>query len=196
MTTESSSRSPLWDAEIIGGQERRRLIIVEPDPTWVRRFETERRRIRDALGDVAVRIDHVGSTAVPRLAAKPIIDIEVSVADVEHEDSYKPTLERAGYEIRVREPAHRMFRTPGFDVHVHVCDRGGSWERRHLLFRDWLRASGPDRQLYAETKRALSRQDWPTMNHYADEKSGVIADIMSRAEAWAHSFDWTLDRTA
>ncbi len=197
MTTEPSRRSPLWDAEIIGGPEKRRLIaIIESDPAWVRRFETERRRICDVLGRLAVRVDHVGSTAVPGLAAKPIIDIQVSVSDVEHEDSYKPRLERAGYRIRVREPAHRMFRTPEGDVHVHVCDHGGSWERRHLLFRDWLRASGADRQLYAETKRALAQHDWPTMDHYADAKTDVIADIMSRAEAWARSCDWAPDRPA
>lgn len=197
MTRESSPRSPLWDAEIIGSPEKRRPIaIVESDPAWARRFETERRRICDALGRLAVRVDHVGSTAVPGLAAKPIIDIQVSVTDVEHEDSYKPGLERAGYRIRVREPAHRMFRTPERDVHVHVCDRGGSWERRHLLFRDWLRAFGADRQFYAETKRALAQHDWPTMDHYADAKTGVIADIMSRAEAWARCSDWTADPPA
>lgn len=196
MTSESSPRSSLRDAEIIGGPEKRHIVIVASDPAWTRRFEAERTRIGDALGGFAVRLDHIGSTAVPGLPAKPIVDIQVSVRDVEHEDSYRPSLERAGYEFRVREAAHRMFRTPGCDVHVHVCDRSGRWERRHLLFRDWLRASVADRQTYADTKRALAQRDWPTMDHYADAKSGVITDIMSRAEAWARWSDWSVDRTA
>jgi GrpB-like predicted nucleotidyltransferase (UPF0157 family) len=193
MCVDPSPRSPLWDAEIIGGPERRRIVIVESDPGWAGRFDAERDRIVDALDTAAVRVDHVGSTAVPGLPAKPIIDIQVSVADVEDEDSYLPALEHVGYELRVREPAHRMMRTPGRDVHVHICAHGGQWERRHLLFRDWLRTSTADRQLYAQRKRELAQRDWPTMDHYADAKTAVIADIMDRAEAWAASSGWHLE---
>lgn len=178
---------------IIGGPEKRHVTIVEPDPAWTDRFEAERRKIAEALGLTAVRVDHVGSTAVPGLPAKPIIDIQVSVSDVGDEDSYVPALEQAGYQLRVREPDHRMLRTPERDVHVHICDCHSQWERRHLLFRDWLRTSAADRQLYTERKRALAQRDWPTMNYYADAKSDVIADITERAEAWARSSDWSVD---
>jgi hypothetical protein len=132
----SSNPPPVNAAEIVGGPEKRTIVIVDPDPAWVRRFDAERERIVGALGPVAVRVDHIGSTAIPGLAAKPVVDIQVSVPEVEHEDSYVPGLVRAGYELRVRESGHRMLRTPERDTHVHVCDHGGAWERRHLLFRD------------------------------------------------------------
>src|SRR5579884_2135462 len=97
--------------ELIGGPERRRIVIADYDPDWPARFRREQRRIAAALGPTAVRIDHIGSTAVPGLAAKPIIDIDVSVRDVEDETSYSTALEQAGYVLRVRERGHRMFRT-------------------------------------------------------------------------------------
>ena len=195
MSTERPSRSPLWDAEVIGGAEKRPILIADPDPAWADRFQAEREKIVEALGRTAERVDHVGSTAVPRLPAKPIVDIQVSVPDVDDEDSYRPDLEQAAYELRVRESGHRMFRTGDRDLHVHICGSGSQWERRHLLFRDWLRASTADRELYAETKRDLAQRDWPTMDHYADAKTDVIADIMSRAEAWARSSNWSVDRS-
>lgn len=195
MSTERPSRAPLSDAEIISGTEKRPVTIVEPDPAWAGRFQAERKRIVEALSRTAERVDHVGSTAVPGLPAKPIVDIQVSVPDIEDEDSYRAALEQAAYELRVRESGHRMFRTPDRDVHVHICGSGSQWERRHLLFRDWLRASAADRELYAETKRDLAQRDWPTVDHYADAKTAVIADIMGRAQAWARASDWTVDRS-
>lgn len=180
------------DAELIGGPERRTIAIVDHDSTWADAFEVHRRRIRRALGDLARRVDHVGSTAVPGLAAKPIVDIQVSVPDAENEASYVPALHDAGYVLRVREVGHRMFRTPRLDVHVHVCDSGGDWERRHLLLRDWLRRSPEDRERYARTKRRLASRDWPTVDHYTDAKTEVIADITARAEAWARRAGWTV----
>jgi GrpB-like predicted nucleotidyltransferase (UPF0157 family) len=103
------------------------------------------------------------------------------VADVEDETSYLPALEGAGYMLRVREPTHRMLRTPERDVHVHVCGAGGDWEQRHLRLRDHLRESATDRCLYEVTKRGLARQEWATVNDYAEAKSGVIEEILSRA---------------
>lgn len=178
---------------ILGGPEKRPVVLVEPDPAWAVRYGAEHRRIAQVLGPLALRIDHIGSTAVPGLPAKPIVDIQVSVADVEHEDGYRPQLEAAGYERRVREPAHRMLRTPERDVHVHVCDRGSPWERRHLLFRDWLRVTSDDRRRYERTKRELAQRDWPTVNDYAQAKTDVIAAIMERAEAWARSSHWRIE---
>jgi GrpB-like predicted nucleotidyltransferase (UPF0157 family) len=180
------------DVELIGGPEKR-VIVIEPyNPAWSYGFETHRRRrIIDTLGAVAGRVDHVGSTAVPGLAAKPIVDIQVSVGDVEDEASYLERLVIAGYQLRVREPGHRMFRTPELDVHIHVCDAGSDWERRHLLLRDWLRRSANDREAYADLKIRLLRQDWDTMNHYADAKSALIAEMSARAEQWAMSTAWS-----
>lgn len=172
-----------WDA-LIGGPERRRVVLAEPDPGWPERFECEAERIRAALGSRALRIDHIGSTAVPQLAAKPVVDLDVSVADPDDEAAYVPDLQSAGYVLRVREPGHRMLRTPAFDVHVHVCALGSEWERRHLLFRDWLRHDAADRALYERTKRALAGREYADLNDYADAKTDVIEAIMRRARAW------------
>jgi GrpB-like predicted nucleotidyltransferase (UPF0157 family) len=177
--------------ELLGGRERRRIELVPYDVSWPARFERERSRIAAALGDRVRRIDHIGSTAVVGLVAKPIIDIEVSVGDVENEESYVPALERAGYRLRVRESGHRMLRTAALDVHVHVCSAGSDWERRHLLFRDWLRRDVDDRERYAKTKRQLALRDWPDMNAYADAKGAVIEQITARAERWAAETLWT-----
>lgn len=181
------------DVELIGGIEKREIVVVEPDPAWPARFERERERILAALGAGAVRVDHVGSTAVPGLPAKPIVDIDLSVPDVEDEDAYLPALLAAGYELRVREPGHRLVRTPARDVHVHVCTTGSDWERSHLLFRDRLRHDAADRAAYAALKRELAARDWPSMNDYADAKGGLIGEITARAEAWAIATGWRVE---
>jgi len=166
---------------LIGGHEYRAIEVIDYDPDWPRRFILERDKLRGALGEAALTVQHVGSTAVPALAAKPIIDVLVTVTDVEDESRYLPALLAAGYQLRVREPQHRMVRTPGRDVHVHVWPQGHPAAQAHLTFRDRLRTSPADRKLYAETKRRLAMQDWPTMNHYADAKSEVIRAILSRS---------------
>ncbi|WP_107657553.1 GrpB family protein [Nocardia suismassiliense] len=176
--------------ELIGGIEKRDIRIVDYDPAWPQRFTEEHARIARALGTTARRIDHIGSTSVPGLAAKPIIDIDVCVPDVEDEAAYLPPLLAAGYQLRVREPAHRMVRTVQRDVHVHIATVGSDWERRHLLFRDWLRHNVHDRAAYEQLKRQLAQQNWPDMNAYADAKGSLIAEITQRAEAWAESIDW------
>ena len=166
---------------LIGGREQRTLVVVDYDPQWPVRFAAERERIAGALGPTATRVDHIGSTAVPGLAAKPIVDILVTVTDPENEDAYVPALERAGYELRVREGGHRMLRTPARDVHVHVVPAGGAEERRYLLLRDHLRASPADRDAYAALKRTLAEREWPTMDHYAEAKAPLIEEILERA---------------
>ena len=176
--------------EFIGGPEKRAIVIEPYDSSWVDKFEEHRRRISEALGPRARRVDHIGSTSVAGLAAKPIVDIQVSVIDIEDESLYVDDLVEAGYQHRVREAGHRMFRTPALDVHVHVCEHGSSWERRHLLLRDWLRQSSEDRHEYAELKRALASEEWETMDHYADAKGGLIAEISLRAEEWARLTGW------
>jgi GrpB-like predicted nucleotidyltransferase (UPF0157 family) len=176
--------------ELIGGPERREIRVVPWEAAWQVAFELQRRRIAGALGDRALRIDHIGSTAVPGLPAKPIVDIDLSVADPDDEAAWLPALEDAGYVLRVREPGHRMVRTPERDVHVHVCATGSDWERRHLLFRDRLRADADDREAYAAVKVELAAREWADMNDYAAAKSEVVAMITERAERWAAATGW------
>ncbi len=171
------------DAVLIGGREDRELTLVDYTPTWATRFARERIRILEALGQVARRVEHVGSTAVPGLAAKPIVDVLVVVDDPDDETGYLGAMEEAGYELRVREAGHRMFRTPERDVHVHVWRAGSDDERRHLLFRDWLRQAPDDRALYESVKRRFIGERFTDMNYYARAKGPVIEDIMGRAEA-------------
>jgi GrpB-like predicted nucleotidyltransferase (UPF0157 family) len=180
------------DVELIGGQEKRPIVLVDYDEAWSTRYDVERARIEVALDDVVHRTAHVGSTSVPGLSAKPIIDIQLAVLDPDDEGPYLGRLERIGYVLRVRQTGHRMLRTLELDVHIHVCPLDSGWERRHLLFRDWLRHSDEDRRLYGQAKADLARRDWPTMNHYADAKSEVIIDITNRAEDWAARTRWDL----
>ena len=164
---------------LVGGRERRRIVIAEPDPAWPRRFEAERARIAAALGERAERIEHIGSTAVPGLAAKPIVDVLVAVARLAEEELVPP-LERAGYVLRVREADHLMVRTPALDVHVHLWHVGSREVARHLAFRDRLRASPEDRAAYERLKRELAARDWDDVNGYADAKSSLIREIGER----------------
>ena len=168
------------DAVLIGGREPTVVELVDYRPEWAARFEAERDRIAAALGPTARRIEHVGSTAVPGLAAKPIVDIMVTVDDPDDEGAYLPNLQDAGYELRVREPGHRMFRTPARDVHVHVWTAGSDEEARLVLFRDRLRANAADREAYERTKRLLAGR-YSDANHYADAKSETIERIIQAA---------------
>ena len=165
------------DRVLVGGQERREIVIAPYDPGWVGRFEVERARIAAALGKRVVRIEHIGSTAVPGLAAKPIVDILVEVAALDDAGGLAET----GYVLRVREDGHRMFRTPELDVHVHVWPSGHPDIAAQLAFRDRLRASSSDRAAYETLKRELAARDWPDMNHYADAKGPLIREILGRA---------------
>ena len=164
--------------------EKIKILIVDYDPDWPRRFEVEASRITGALGPRALAVDHVGSTSVRGLAAKPIIDICLSVPDSSDETSYIDDLVAAGYELRIREPAfeeHRLFRNAERDVHLHVFSVGSTEIARLLTFRDRLRKERDERELYESTKRALAEQQWPTGQHYADAKSDVVEAILRRA---------------
>ncbi|HEX7255994.1 MAG TPA: GrpB family protein [Gaiellaceae bacterium] len=160
--------------------------IREYDDRWPGWYEREETRIRSLLGDRVVRIEHVGSTAVPGLPAKPLIDIALEVPDSVAESAYVPDLEAAGYVLRIREPEwfeHRLFKGPDTDVNLHVFTAGCPEVERMLLFRDWLRADASDREHYAGTKRALAAREWKYMQQYADAKTEVVREIMARAEA-------------
>jgi GrpB-like predicted nucleotidyltransferase (UPF0157 family) len=132
---------------------------------------------------VASRIEHIGSTAVPGLSATPIIDVLVTVADPDDEDAFRPALARAGYDLRVREPGHRMFRPAAAEASIHVWRAGDDEERRYLLLRDHLRACAEDRALYADAKRELAARTWRSVDHYAVAKTQVIEHILARAGA-------------
>jgi len=163
-----------------------RIHIVDYDPRWPELFEREAKRIRRVLGRRALRIEHAGSTSVPGLAAKPIIDILLVVADSSDEAVYVPALESAGFVLRIREIdwyEHRMFKGPDADVNLHVFSRGCPEIDRMLTFRDWLRANSADRDLYARTKLALARQEWRYVQNYADAKTAVIEEILARARS-------------
>jgi GrpB-like predicted nucleotidyltransferase (UPF0157 family) len=168
--------------------------VVAYDPGWTEGFETWRARLAGLLGPVARRIEHVGSTSVPGLAAKPIVDIQVSVADMGDEDGYVRPCEAAGLQLRFRDDQHRFFQPPPGqprDVHVHVCQQGGGWEREHLLFRDYLRSSADARQAYAAAKREAARVWADHGAAYTDAKTEVILGILDRAEAWAGATGWS-----
>ena len=158
--------------------------LAEYDPEWPTLFEREADRIRTVLGGAALGIEHVGSTSVPGLAAKPIVDILLVVADSGDEPSYLPALEAAGYVLRVREPdwfEHRLFKGPDTDVNVHVFSAGAAESDQMLIFRDRLRTSDADRDLYERTKRELAGRTWRHVQHYADAKSSVVLEILGRA---------------
>jgi len=155
--------------------------LCEPDPAWPRRFDDAVGSIRDALAGRVLLLEHVGSTSVPGLPAKPIIDIVMAVADSSDESSYVPALERIGYVLRVREPdwyEHRMLRGPDADVNLHVFTDDADEINRMLTFRDRLRADPDARHRYATTKRQLAAQRWKYVQNYADAKSAVIDEII------------------
>lgn len=161
-----------------------KIQIAEYDPRWPEIFKTHASRIRATLGERALQIEHVGSTSVPGLPAKPIIDILLVVRNSAEEDQYVAQLEGAGYILRIRESdwhQHRMFRGAGNQIHLHVFSAGCPEIERMLTFRDWLQKSAADRDLYAQTKRALAQQNWKYMQNYADAKTEVIEEIMNRA---------------
>ncbi|HUF01317.1 MAG TPA: GrpB family protein [Gaiellaceae bacterium] len=163
---------------------------------WAERFAAWHTCLVEALGTRAVRVEHVGSTAVPGLAAKPVVDILVGVRDVEDEGSYVPATEGLGVALRSRDPGHRYFRPAGDlprTVHIHVVEAGGDWERGHLLFRDFLRADEPTRRRYASLKRELAARYRDDRLAYNEGKTGFILDALQQAETWAERTGWTFE---
>ncbi|HKN06855.1 MAG TPA: GrpB family protein [Thermoplasmata archaeon] len=160
------------------------ITLCEYDPNWPELFSREERRIRKALGHRAIRLEHVGSTSVPDLAAKPIVDILLVVADSADESSYVPALEAEGYVLRIREPdwhQHRLFKGPDTNINLHVFSTGATEIDRMLTFRDLLRTNPETRKLYATTKRELARRTWKYVQNYADAKSEVVEGILTSA---------------
>jgi GrpB-like predicted nucleotidyltransferase (UPF0157 family) len=158
--------------------------LVPYDPQWPVLYEHEASRVRTLLGDRVRLLAHAGSTAVPGLSAKPIIDMVLAVPDSANEAAYVPDMEAAGYVLRVREPdwhEHRLFKGPDADVNLHVFTAGCEEIERMLRFRDHLRADGVDRRRYEQTKQELAARTWRYTQHYADAKTAIIEDIAVRA---------------
>lgn len=163
-----------------------RIELLDYDPDWPRLFAREAARIRSILGHQVVRLEHVGSTSVPGLAAKPIIDMVLAVPDSSDESTYVPALEAAGYVLRIREPdwfEHRVFKGPDTNVNLHVFSDGCMEIARMTSFRDWLRSHEDERSLYERTKRELAARDWQFVQQYADAKTQVVEAIIARATA-------------
>lgn len=179
--------------EFFGEPVRDPVVVVDYDPEWPRLFALFEGLLRDALGPVALRIDPVGSTAVPGLAAKAVIDIQVSVADIADEDAYRPAIESLGWPLRIREPHHRFFRSPASEnptVHIHVCGAGSKWERDHLLFVAYLKKHGERALRYAALKQELVARFGTERDAYTDAKDEFIAETLEMAERWANDADW------
>lgn len=160
------------------------VVVVDHDAAWPQVFRAQRARIEQALGPVALEVHHAGSTSVPGLAAKPIIDVVLVVPAPADEAAYVPALEATGLTFASRHPAwheHRLFKDRSPRTNVHVFPPACEEVRRMIAFRDHLRRDASDRELYERTKRELAGRTWTTVQDYADAKSDVVAAILARA---------------
>lgn len=190
--TPPPAHAPLTEEQMraarVGGlaQHNATIYLADYDSAWPEQYDAEAAKIRAALGERALLLEHVGSTSVTGLPAKPRLDIILVVADSADEAAYVPALEAAGYALHIREPEwhqHRLLRGEAPDVNLHVFSQGCEEPERMLLFRDWLRAHDDDRDLYAQTKRELAARVWKYTQHYADAKGEVVRAIITRAIA-------------
>ena len=168
-----------------GNVEHNQTIQLNPyDEKWPALFEREKERILKILKDKALMIEHIGSTSVPGLMAKPIIDILLVVEDAGKEEDYMDDLCRHGYILRVREADfenHHMFKGPDTDIHLHVFSKGSKEIEKYLLFRNYLRLHDDARELYENTKKELAKKTWKYVQNYADAKSEVVQKILGDA---------------
>ena len=160
------------------------IYLAPYDPAWPSLFVQLKKQLEEVLGDKIQLLEHVGSTSVPGLSAKPIIDMVMAVADSGDEAAYVRPLEEWGYTLRIREPEwceHRLLKPPDVQGNLHVFSAGCPEIERMVLFRDWLRNHPEDRLLYEATKRDLAARTWKYVQNYADAKSEVVAAILARA---------------
>ena len=190
MSGKKPPNAPLTEEQILAANIGKPVVLngtieLTPyDPRWPSRYAALEREIRAALGTKVLALEHVGSTAVPALSAKPVIDIVLAVSESADEGSYVPALEGLGYLLKIREPnwfEHRLLKTPAADVNLHVFSHGCEEIARLLAFRDWLRSHEDDRKLYECTKQELAARTWRYMQNYADAKSEVVNEILARA---------------
>jgi GrpB-like predicted nucleotidyltransferase (UPF0157 family) len=162
------------------------IYLAPYDAEWPRLYEREAARVRSILSDRVRLLEPVGSTSIPGLSAKPRIDMLLVVDDSADEASYVPPMEAAGYMLRIREPEwheHRLFKGPDTDINLHVHTEGCAEIERMLRFRDRLRSNDEDRLVYERKKQELAQQTWKYVQHYADEKSAVVEEIVARTSA-------------
>lgn len=183
MVTEEEMR-----AATIGGLRLHNapILLLQYSPEWPMLFGREAERVRATLGERVLQLEHVGSTAVPGLAAKPIIDMALAVADSADEPRYVPAMEAAGYVLEAREPdwhQHRLLKGPDTDINLHVFSLGCPEIGRLLIFRDWLRNHDAERDFYERSKRELAKRTWKYVQNYADAKTSVVEEIIARARA-------------
>lgn len=167
---------------MIGPPPPEPLAIVPYDSRWPHRYQTLAGQIRCAFGKTALEVDHVGSTSVPGLAAKDVIDIDLTVPDPRDESAYVPALEQIGYVLTVREPSfhqHRCLRLATPRANLHVFGPDCPEAIRHRMFRDWLRTHAEDRARYEDAKRAAIPGGGNVMD-YNLRKQHVIREIYAR----------------
>ena len=181
---DASGGVPAW---LPGKSPRTGIEVVDPDPAWPAQFEELAARIREALGDAALSVEHVGSTSVPGLAAKPVIDIDLTVADSSDEAAWVPPLEAVGFEPVIREPWWHEHRCLTYDAprcNLHVFSPDCPEPIRHILFRDWLREHPDDRIAYRNAKLGAASAANAAGEHVMDynaRKQPVIRAIYDRA---------------
>lgn len=161
-----------------------RIYLAPYDPAWPSKFSLLAARIRNALAERVLLLEHVGSTSVAGLSAKPVIDIVLAVANCTEEFSYVPLLAAQGFALRIREPdwfEHRLLESADVACNLHVFSLGCDAIDRMLVFRDWLRTHEEDRQRYENVKRELASRTWRHVQNYADAKSEVVREILDRA---------------
>lgn len=180
--TNADPTTPINTPTHIDGQ----IVLVDYNPGWPAMYDAEAAHVRAALGEKAIVLEHIGSTAIPGLIAKPCIDMLLGVADSADEANYVTDLEAEGFVLRLRHPdwnEHRVFKSRRTNVNLHVWSADSPEIDRHIVFRDWLRKHDDDRDLYAEAKRKLSRQHFSVMGDYADSKNDVMREIQQRIDA-------------
>ncbi|WP_088155719.1 GrpB family protein [Achromobacter xylosoxidans] len=167
----------------VRGKPAPEMVAVVPyDPDWPVRYGRLEAQVLEALGPAALAVEHMGSTAVPGLPAKPVIDIDLTVADPVREDAYVPALEAAGYVLVLREPSwhqHRLLQLAAPRVNLHVFGPDCPENVRHRMFRDWLRQHDADRDLYARAKRQAAVGAMQVME-YNKRKEAVLRQIYER----------------
>jgi GrpB-like predicted nucleotidyltransferase (UPF0157 family) len=187
---------PVWPSAptAVGGPAESQTVVVPYDPAWLGSFRAVATRLRGALGGVALRIDHIGSTAVPGLAAKPFLDVQISVAAFEPLAAFRDPLEGLGYVFRAENPERtkRYFRGPPGErrTHIHVRLRGHWSEQFAVLFRDYLRAHPAAAARYAALKAELAPRYRVDPRSYTDAKEPFIWATMREADAWAQATGW------
>jgi GrpB-like predicted nucleotidyltransferase (UPF0157 family) len=188
VTDEYLAAVTLGDRQPLNDQIR----LAAYDASWPSQFAWAAEKIRSSLTNKALLLEHVGSTSIPGLAAKPIIDMALGVADSTDEESYVPSLQAIGFELRSREPdwyEHRFLRLISNDLQwsLHVFSAECEEIDRMLAFRDWLRTHAADRQKYEGVKRELAARTWRHVQNYADAKSSIVREILTRAHKESNS---------